>query len=151
MQIAEGLAYSHHRLVLHLDVKPGNVRVLDRRQAKILDFGIARLATSGAPGPGAMVGTAGYLPPEQVMSKTVDARSDVFAFGALAYELLTFSRPFAGGTIRELLERVLAAEAEPMTRATGPTATRRSPTWSAAACVEIPPGATRASRCCSPS
>ena len=116
MQIAEGLAYSHHRLVLHLDVKPGNVRVLGRRQAKILDFGIARLATSGAPPPGAMVGTAGYVPPEQVMSKTVDARSDVFAFGALAYELLTYSRPYAGGTIGELFRRVLAAEAEPMTR-----------------------------------
>ena len=116
VQIAEGLAYSHHRLVLHLDVKPGNVRVLGRRQAKILDFGIARLATSGAPAPGAMVGTAGYVAPEQVMSKTVDARSDVFAFGALAYELLTFSRPFAGGTIGELLKRVLAAEAEPISR-----------------------------------
>ena len=116
VQIAEGLAYSHHRLVLHLDVKPGNVRVLGRRQAKILDFGIARLATSGAPAPGAMVGTAGYSAPEQVMSKTVDARSDVFAFGALAYELLTFSRPFAGGTIGELFKRVLASEAEPISR-----------------------------------
>ena len=116
VQIAEGLAYSHHRLVLHLDVKPGNVRVLGRRQAKILDFGIARLATSSAPAPGAMVGTAGYSAPEQVMSKAVDARSDVFAFGALAYELLTFSRPFAGGTIGELFKRVLASEAESMSR-----------------------------------
>jgi serine/threonine-protein kinase len=116
VQIAEGLGYSHDRLVLHLDVKPGNVRVLGRRQAKILDFGIARLANSGAPTTGAMVGTAGYVAPEQVMSKTVDARSDVFAFGALAYELLTFARPFAGGTIGELLKRVLASEAEPITR-----------------------------------
>jgi hypothetical protein len=115
VQIAEGLAYSHQRLVLHLDVKPGNVRVLGRRRAKILDFGIARLATGDA-APGAMLGTAGYVPPEQVMNKTVDARSDVFAFGALAYELLTYSRPFAGGTVSELLKRVLAAEAEPMTR-----------------------------------
>jgi serine/threonine protein kinase len=116
VQVAEGLAYSHERLVLHLDVKPGNIRVLGRRQAKILDFGIARLASSDAPPPGGMVGTAGYLPPEQVMSKAVDARADVFAFGAMAYELLTFSRPFAGGTISELIKRVLAGEAEPMTR-----------------------------------
>jgi hypothetical protein len=116
VQIAEGLAYSHRRLVLHLDVKPGNVRVIGRRQAKILDFGIARLAVGGDSAPGAMVGTAGYVPPEQVMNKTVDARSDVFAFGALAYELLTYARPFAGGTVSDLLKRVLAAEAEPMTR-----------------------------------
>ena len=117
VQIAEGLAYSHERLVWHLDVKPGNVRVIGRRQAKLLDFGIARLAVGDALGaPSGMVGTAGYLPPEQVMGRPVDARADVFAFGALAYELLTFSRPFAGGTISELLKRVLTAEAEPITR-----------------------------------
>jgi serine/threonine-protein kinase len=116
IQIAEGLAYSHQRLVLHLDIKPGNVRVLGRRLAKILDFGIARLATGEAPPAGSMVGTAGYLPPEQVMSRAVDVRSDVFSFGALAYELLTFARPFAGGTLSDLLKRVLASEAEPMTR-----------------------------------
>ena len=117
IQIAEGLAYSHSRLVLHLDVKPGNVRVIGRRQAKILDFGIARLATSdAAPASAGMVGTAGYLPPEQMMGRPVDARADVFAFGALAYELLTFCRPFTGGTIPELLKRVLAAEAEPLKR-----------------------------------
>ena len=118
IQIAEGLAYSHAQRVLHLDVKPGNVRVLGLRQAKILDFGIARLAetSDSAPGLGGMVGTAGYLPPEQVMGKAVDARADIFGFGALAYEWLTFCRPFTGGTIPELLQRVLAAEAEPMTR-----------------------------------
>jgi serine/threonine-protein kinase len=116
VQIAEGLDYSHQRLVLHLDVKPGNVRVLGRRHAKILDFGIARLAVGGNGAAPGMVGTAGYVPPEQVTNKTVDARSDIFAFGAVAYELLTYARPFAGGTVSDLLKRVLAAEAEPMTR-----------------------------------
>ena len=116
VQIAEGLAYSHQRRVLHLDVKPGNIRVLGRRHAKILDFGIARLSTDDAPAPSGMIGTAGYLPPEQVMSRAVDARSDIFSFGALAYELLTYTRPYAGGTIQDLLRRVLVGEPEPLTR-----------------------------------
>ena len=117
IQIAEGLSYSHAQRVLHLDVKPANVRVLGLRQAKILDFGIARLATSdGAPRLGTMVGTAGYLPPEQVMGRPVDERADVFGFGALAYELLTYCRPFTGGTMSELLKRVMEAEADPITR-----------------------------------
>jgi serine/threonine-protein kinase len=117
IQVAEGLSYSHAQRVLHLDIKPANVRVIAERQAKILDFGIARLATSDAgPQLGGMVGTAGYLPPEQVLGKAVDARADIFAFGALAYELLTYRRPYAGGTMSELLKRVLETDAEPMTR-----------------------------------
>ncbi|MDX1382845.1 MAG: serine/threonine-protein kinase [Thermoanaerobaculia bacterium] len=115
VQIAQGLAYSHGLGVLHLDVKPANVRVLENGQAKILDFGIARLAHGDTDRKvDGLMGTAGYLPPEQVRGEAVDSRADIFAFGALAYELFTYQRPFAGSTIPELLKNVLAGNARPI-------------------------------------
>lgn len=109
VQVAEGLAYSHALGILHLDIKPANVRIVERGQVKLLDFGIARLASAGSEARlGGMVGTAGYLPPEQVRGEEVDARADVFAFGALAYELLGYRRPFAGSTVQEILKQVFS-------------------------------------------
>lgn len=116
LQIAQGLAYSHEMGVLHLDVKPANVRVVEQGQAKILDFGIARLA-HGETGPGleGMAGTAGYLPPEQIRGEALDSRADIFAFGALVYELFTYRRPYRGETVEELIKQVLSGRAEPIT------------------------------------
>jgi serine/threonine-protein kinase len=115
LQVAQGLAYSHDMGVLHLDVKPANVRVVEQGQAKILDFGIARLAQSDTqPGFDGMLGTAGYLPPEQVRGQAVDSRADVFAFGVLVYELFTYRRPFPGTTIPELIKNVLSGALQPM-------------------------------------
>ncbi len=119
-EVAEGLAYSHDRGVLHLDIKPANIRLPEAVDGsssgvKILDFGIARLASSGAEDKlDGMVGTAGYVPPEQISEGEVDARSDVFAFGAVAYELITHRRPFSGATVPELLKQVLEGRSLPL-------------------------------------
>ncbi|MEM6797483.1 MAG: serine/threonine-protein kinase [Acidobacteriota bacterium] len=109
IQIAEGLAYAHGQGVIHRDIKPANIRVLDSGRVKILDFGIAKLANdeSRLTQKGVTMGTASYLPPEQVRGGDIDHRSDLFSFGVLAYELLTFERPFRGKTISALVYQIL--------------------------------------------
>ena len=115
-QIALGLEYAHDQGVLHRDVKPGNVRVLDDDRVKLLDFGIAKLLSSdrGLTEQGSILGTAGYLPPEQLLGHELDGRADVFSFGALAYELLTYRPPFAGATVTELFKQVLGGDPAPI-------------------------------------
>ncbi len=112
MQIARGLAAAHAAKVIHRDIKPSNIRILDDGSAKIMDFGIAKLMQqeSGLTQTGMTIGTAAYLSPEQVRGDAVDARTDVFSFGVLAYELLTYSRPFEGREISAVLYQVLHAE-----------------------------------------
>ncbi len=112
VQIARGLAAAHAAKVIHRDIKPANVRILDDGSAKIMDFGIAKLMQqeSGLTQTGMTIGTASYLSPEQVRGDAVDARTDVFSFGVLAYELLTYSRPFEGREISAVLYQVLHTE-----------------------------------------
>jgi serine/threonine protein kinase len=116
LQIARALEYAHKKGILHRDVKPANVRVLHDDRIKILDFGIAKLsgAETQLTRSGRILGTAGYLSPEQIRGEAVDARSDVFAFGVLAYELLCYVHPFPGTTISELLHQVVRTEAQPL-------------------------------------
>jgi serine/threonine-protein kinase len=114
LEIAEALRYAHSKGVLHRDVKPANVRVLSNGGVKILDFGIGKL-TGGRTvltKQGTLLGTAGYLPPEQALGRDVDERSDVFGFGALAYELLTFRKPFPGDSLAERIRGVLESSPE---------------------------------------
>src|SRR5262249_53284935 len=98
-QIAHGLAAAHERGILHRDLKPENLLVTDDGRVKILDFGLAKLARpdssrdetstdSTVTGPNMMLGTPGYMAPEQVEGLPADARSDIFAFGAVLYEML---------------------------------------------------------------
>lgn len=116
LQIARALEYAHKKGILHRDVKPSNVRVLEDDRIKILDFGIAKLsgAETQLTRSGRVMGTAGYLSPEQIKGEPVDARSDVFSFGVLAYELLTYVHPFPGTTISELLHQVVRTEPRPL-------------------------------------
>ena len=109
VQVADGLAYAHDQGVIHRDIKPANVRVLLDGRVKIMDFGIAKLAheDSQLTQKGVTMGTASYLPPEQVRGTDIDIRSDLFSFGVLAYELLTFERPFRGKTISALVYQIL--------------------------------------------
>lgn len=124
VQIARGLAAAHERGVIHRDLKPENIFVLDDGQIKILDFGLARRITPGsgatetlaAPGahtdPGVVMGTVGYMAPEQVRGEAVDQRTDLFALGAVLFEMLSGQRAFQHGTAAETMTAVLRDEPE---------------------------------------
>ncbi len=109
LQIARGLAYAHANGVIHRDIKPANIRILEDGTAKIMDFGIAKLAQqeTGLTQTGMTLGTAAYLAPEQVRGDSVDHRTDLFSYGVLAYELLTYQRPFQGKQISTVLYEIL--------------------------------------------
>lgn len=119
MATAEGLAAAHAAGVVHRDLKPENVFLTRDGRVKLLDFGLAKtrwgpldeLETVTSPPPGTMagtvLGTVGYMAPEQVRGEPADERSDIFAFGCMLYELLTGRRAFAGGTGVEVLSAIL--------------------------------------------
>ena len=97
MQIAEGLAFAHAGGVVHRDIKPANVMVVRGRQAKIMDFGIARLQESLVKTQAGMVlGSPQYMSPEQITGQAVDGRSDIFSLGSMLYEMATGEAPFRG-------------------------------------------------------
>jgi tetratricopeptide (TPR) repeat protein len=98
-QVCEGLAEAHGLGVVHRDLKPGNIMIDQSGQARIMDFGIARVATrKGLTGAGAMIGTPEYMSPEQVEGQDVDQRSDLYSLGVILYETLTARVPFEGET-----------------------------------------------------
>ena len=119
-QIADALQAAHERGILHRDLKPANVMVVrqaGRPHAKLLDFGVARLTTAD-PGAtrtlaGEVMGTPAYMSPEQAAAKPLDARSDVFSFGAVLYELLAGSRAFTGDSAAQVLSAVLRDDPGP--------------------------------------
>ncbi|MCP3960872.1 MAG: serine/threonine protein kinase [bacterium] len=115
-KVAAGLRYAHSREVVHRDVKPANVRVLDDGQVKVMDFGIAKLLTAETQltATGMTMGTAAYLPPEQLLGRDLDPRVDQFSFGVLAYELMTWQRPFAGDSMSAMLYAIAHTEPSPI-------------------------------------
>lgn len=114
-RVCEGLAFAHARGVVHRDVKPANLFVTTDHQVKILDFGVARIASSKLTRSGLIVGTPDYMSPEQVMGKVVDERSDVFSAGAVFYQLLTGRKPFSGPNLPQILQNVMSATPLPIT------------------------------------
>jgi len=120
VQIARGLGAAHGKGIVHRDLKPENIFLLDDGQVKILDFGLARQAaaadSSGATqtmamtGAGTVMGTVGYMAPEQVRGLVVDARADVFSFGAVLYEMVSGQRAFQRDTAADSMTAILTQD-----------------------------------------
>ena len=115
---ALGLAAAHEKGILHRDMKPENLFVTKDGRVKLLDFGLAKFDNSKPIGqesetraflsePGTVVGTSGYMSPEQIRSEALDARSDLFSLGVILYEMLTGARPFQGGSSVEVMHAIL--------------------------------------------
>ena len=108
IDVLNGLAYAHKRGIVHRDIKPANIRITEEGRAKIMDFGVAHLASSNMTATGMMVGTPSYMSPEQVTGGKVTAASDLFAFGAVLYELLTNTKPFDAPTLHGILYKIVS-------------------------------------------
>ena len=126
LQIASGLSAAHEKGIVHRDLKPENLFVTKEGHIKILDFGLAKLATPSAGGsddsvtlafgagantvPGAVLGTIGYMSPEQARGLAVDKRADLWAFGCILFEMLTGARGFPGATGADVMSAVISRE-----------------------------------------
>ena len=115
-QVAAALAYAHRAGIAHRDIKPDNIFVTRAGDVRLLDFGIARIKDSTMTATGVAIGTPAYMSPEQVLGKKVDRRADVFAAGAVFYELLTGERAFPGKRVPEIFDRIMKHHPAPIHR-----------------------------------
>ncbi|HSE16884.1 MAG TPA: protein kinase [Pyrinomonadaceae bacterium] len=129
IQVADALSAAHKAGIIHRDIKPENIMLRPDGYVKVLDFGLAKLSEQAAPavaaeaptiqvrtGSGIVIGTAGYMSPEQARGLGVDHRSDIFSLGAVIYEMLARRKPFEGDTPSDTLAAILKTEPPPLTR-----------------------------------
>ena len=129
MQVADALAAAHKAGIIHRDIKPENIMLRPDGSVKVLDFGLAKLSEQATPavaaeaptiqvrtGSGIVIGTAGYMSPEQARGLGVDHRSDIFSLGAVIYEMLARRKPFEGETPSDTLASILKTEPPPLSR-----------------------------------
>ena len=126
VQIADALAEAHARGIIHRDLKPQNIMITARQQAKVMDFGLAKVMNSEEvveseartqsllTTPGAIIGTVPYMSPEQVRGERIDERSDIFSFGVVVYEMLTGYQPFAAASSVATISSILTKEPDPI-------------------------------------